>query len=222
MVVKCRVFPPICQSEEADKPLCFLHHLSVSLLCSSLLSMAACLIISALNHLCETGQREKGFFSLCFLSSLTSALILISALVPHVYLLPFISTSFKPWVFAPFYSRFFLCLTVELYFQLKPWSLCRCPQPGAETGAYQQPRCICHSLWCPCYVKWSGWGPASCRSKVVSTPWKDHKEAVSMIALQQQLQQFQFFPTFLTNELMFHVYNKTGTNWRYLCIILKT
>lgn len=66
MVVKCRVFPPICQSEEADKPLCFLHHLSVSLLCSSLLSMAACLIISALNHLCETGQREKGFFFLVF------------------------------------------------------------------------------------------------------------------------------------------------------------
>lgn len=134
---------------------------------------------------------------------------------------PSTPTSFKPWVFAPFYSRFFLCLTVELYFQLKPWSLCRCPQPGAETGAYQQPRCICHSLWCPCYVKWSGWGPASCRSKVVSTPWKDHKEAVSMIALQQQLLQFQFFPTFLTNKLMFHMYNKTGTNWRDLCIILK-
>lgn len=110
---------------------------------------------------------------------------------------PSTPTSFKPWVFAPFYSRFFLCLTVELYFQLKPWSLCRCPQPGAETGAYQQPRCICHSLWCPCYVKWSGWGPASCRSKVVSTPWKDHKEAVSMILLQQQLLRFQFFSHFL-------------------------
>lgn len=74
-------------------------------------------------------------------------------------------------------------------FNWNPWSLCRCPQPGAETGAYQQPRCICHSLWCPCYVKWSGWGPASCRSKVVSTPWKDHKEAVSMITLQQDYKQ---------------------------------
>lgn len=124
MVVKCRVFPPICQSEEADKPLCFLHHLSVPLLCSSLLSMAACLLISALNHLCETEQREKGFFSPCISSLLSlqhSFLFLLWSLTFIFFpSSPSTPTSFKPWVFALFYSRFFLCLTVELYFQLKP------------------------------------------------------------------------------------------------------
>lgn len=55
-----------------------------------------------------------------------------------------------------------------------PGSPFRCPQPGAEAGACQQPRCICDSLplWCPCYVRWSKWGLASCRSKVVSTMGK--------------------------------------------------
>lgn len=59
----------------------------------------------------------------------------------------------------------------DKYSTCHPRSPCRCPQPGAEAGACQLPRCICDSLplWCPYYVRWSGLGPVSCRSKPVST-----------------------------------------------------
>lgn len=110
--------------------------------------------------LCLSSHLHSHRFHRCFGPTRSSPLHL-----HHLFFNP-------PPVFVLSLSRLFLSLCCGTKSSTcHPWSPCRCPQPGAEAGACQQPRCICNSspLWYPCYVRWSGWGLVLCRSKVVST-----------------------------------------------------